>query len=355
MEEQKSLIAVLQGIANIIKDRPEVTKDKIAPNEFYEIVLSLAKHTFAESMVDTSGEGITKVKKLIVNDIITEVGEGAFSSSNITELTFKNGVTTISKEAFLNCRSLTTINWNKVNTLKLYSFQGCSSLKDINITEYITAIHGGAFYGATGVTTITVDNNNDYYKAEGNCIISKQEQDLGTQSRPNIVVANTLVQGCKSSEIPDDSEIVNIGNYAFAGNISPSSITIPNGVTSIGMYAFQNCSGLKTITMGDKVTTIGDAAFIGCGFSSIILPAAVSKIGTSALSTRYCSTFDFSKCNPNNPPELGGSAFGTQHPAGGWQIIIPYESFRIWSDATNWVNYKTYMRYPDGTNPNETN
>ena len=167
MEEPKSLIAVLQSIANSIKERPEITKDKVAPNEFYEIVLSIAAHTFAANMVDTSGEGVTKIKKLIINgQKVTEVGEEAFASSGITEVIFKDGVTTISKEAFLNCKSLTTIDWGKVHTLKGLSFQGCSALTSIDITESITTIYGGAFHSATGVTEITVSDNNTEYRAE---------------------------------------------------------------------------------------------------------------------------------------------------------------------------------------------
>jgi hypothetical protein len=134
-------------------------------------------------------------------------------------------------------------------------------------------------------------------------------------------------------------------------------------VTRIGSYAFQNCSSLTEIIIedddteiGDKTITIGDAAFISCGFSSITLPKNVESIGYAALSTRYCSVFDFSRCDANTPPTLGGEVFGTQHPAE-WKIIIPYGSFTTWSNPsnTNWVNYKTYMRYPDGSNPNETN
>ena len=67
---------------------------------------------------------------------------------------------------------------------------------------------------------ITVADGNTVYHSAGNCLIE-------TESK-------TLVLGCKNSVIPTDGSVTSIGEYAFYGCTSFTSVTIPSSVTSIG-------------------------------------------------------------------------------------------------------------------------
>lgn len=58
--------------------------------------------------------------------------------------------------------------------------------------------------------------------------------------------------------------VTTIGDWAFRGCSSPTSVTIPNSVTTIGGYAFSGCSSLTSITIPNSVTTIGIEAFSRC-------------------------------------------------------------------------------------------
>jgi hypothetical protein len=75
-----------------------------------------------------------------------------------------------------------------------------------------------------------------------------------------------------------------IGDEAFNGQMSITSITIPNSVTSIGKNAFANCTFLTSVTIPSSVNTITDRAFFGCSrLASVTIGNGVYRIGTNAF------------------------------------------------------------------------
>lgn len=77
--------------------------------------------------------------------------------------------------------------------------------------------------------------------------------------------------------------VTSIGDYAFYGGLSFTSIKIPNSVTSIGDYAFVNCLYITSIEIPDSVTSIGDYAFAGAGLRNIEISDSVTNIGDYAF------------------------------------------------------------------------
>ncbi|MBQ8271341.1 MAG: leucine-rich repeat protein [Bacteroidaceae bacterium] len=82
------------------------------------------------------------------------------------------------------------------------------------------------------------------------------EQKMDDVSQP----ANTLILGCKNSNIPES--VVAIGEGAFSGVQELQSITIPASVTAIGKEAFKACTGLETIySKGTTPATVYGSTF----------------------------------------------------------------------------------------------
>lgn len=74
--------------------------------------------------------------------------------------------------------------------------------------------------------------------------------------------------------------VTSIGERAFDGCRSLTSITLPDGVTSIGKSAFYFCRSLTSITLPNSLTSIGEFAFAYCdSLTSITIPCSVTQIG----------------------------------------------------------------------------
>ena len=112
---------------------------------------------------------------------------------------------------------------------------------------------------------------------------SYAEQYCKDNSIPYIIVGEsplrdfTIVNGVVTTyngaggaiEIPatdgDGNAVVAIGEAAFKGNTTITSVTFPASVTTVGISAFEDCSCLESVTIPNGVETIGKAAFKNCG------------------------------------------------------------------------------------------
>ena len=122
------------------------------------------------------------------------------------------------------------------------------------------------------------------------------------------VIGDYAFSGCSSlTSLTLPSSVTSIGGHAFSGCSSLTSLTLPSSVTSIGEFAFRYCSGLTSLTIPSGVTTIDYYAFADCrGLTSLTLPSSVTSIGGHAFA--WCSGLT-SLTLPSSVTSIGGHAF----------------------------------------------
>lgn len=181
-----------------------------------------------------------------------------------------NTVTIIGYDAFSGCGLTSVILPTSVTTIEDFAYGMCDNLTVVEIPNHVVSIGNGVFASCSGIEQITVEDGNPVYDSRGNCNAIIE------------TVSNTLIQGCKSTVIPNS--VVKIGDYSFRGYQSLTSIEMPDSVLEIGDWAFCGSGLSGKLTIGNFVTNIGDLSFSACnGLTSIEIGNSVTRIGKQAF------------------------------------------------------------------------
>ncbi len=221
------------------------------------------------------------------NVSVDKYGISVFSKSNIHEVIIADGITSIGKNAFIDCTGFTSITIpDSVTFIDKNAFSHCTGLISVTIPDNITSISNGTFQQCGNLKQITIP---DSVTSIGDYAFS------GCKSLTSVIIPDSVTSigknafascaGLTSLTIPDS--VTSIGDYTFFGCKDLTSVIIPNGVTSIGNYAFQDCRGLTSVTIPDSVTSIGSCAFFANpgyqSLTSVIIPDSVTTIGYNAF------------------------------------------------------------------------
>ena len=272
--------------------------------------------------------------ELSCDSVLTISGTGAMDVSTTSPWDYRNAiksviignsVTSIGSSAFSDCKVLTSVTIvNSVTSIGDDAFIGCTALTSVTIPSSVTSIGHWAFNSCRSLTSVTLNSN---------AIVSKNY---------NMTSSLFDIFGVQVIEYTIGNTVTSIGDWAFRGCSSLTSVMIPNSVTSIGNYAFYYCTGLTSVTIPNSVTNIRSTAFFGCSaLKSINVengnPNYISQDGvlfnkgnTELIkypAGKTTSAYDI----PNSVTSIGSSAFS--HCRSLTSVTIPNSVTSIGSDA----------------------
>ena len=243
---------------------------------FYDCnsLTSLTLPSSLQSIGDYAFYGCNSLISLALPSSLQSIGDSAFWGCNsLTSLTLPYSLQSIGDYAFYDCNSLTSLTLpSSLQLIGNSAFWGCNSLTSLTLPSSLQSIGGGAFTGCTSLRSVIC---NQFYKVIGQMLLSSD----GTQ---------VIAYWGENSEVTIPEGVQSIGDCAFWGCNSLTSLTLPSSLKLIGDSAFWGCSSLTSLTLPSSLQSIGYWAFEYCNsLTSLYIPAGTEAHFKSILDAEF--------------------------------------------------------------------
>lgn len=180
-------------------------------------------------------------------------GTWSVYANQIKKVVFAEGITSIGKSAFENCKNLKEIVLPKsLQIIESRAFAMCS-IRKLEIGIYLYSLAGDAFIGCE-LDNIRIASGNPYLSTDQYGVIFNKDKTL-------LVLYSS---GFRMNSYAVPSSVTAIGDSAFEGNLYIASLTLSEGLKEIGNSSFKGCENLRKVVLPKGFYRIGIRAFSGC-------------------------------------------------------------------------------------------
>ena len=179
-----------------------------------------------------------------------------------------------------------------LTTLGQDAFYGCTSLESVKLPESLTMIeHGyygaGAFMYCSGLESVDFSDCTDLEGIGDYAFYGCTSLTSITLPASVRFISDYAFYSCQSLTtftIPENSQLYAIYAHAFDYCLLLNSISLPSSLKTIGEDAFSDCRALTSISIPEGVEAISPRAFYQCeSLESVSIPSTITSIGENAF------------------------------------------------------------------------
>ncbi len=252
-----------------------------------------------ELIDDLAFSSCKSLTKIIIPKMVEEIGQSAYSwCENIEEIIFeKNSQLIIIEDlAFSSCKKIKEIKFpSNLEVIGGDIFDGCSQLTNIEIDSKVNKI--GNLGNFVNLKTMYYEGNLENWLYI--TIDTKYTSLFWSVEHFYLLNDNNEYQELTEVVIPE--KFREISKSAFAGMECITKVTIHSNITAIREAAFNGCTNLKEVIFEEnsQLTNIGSYAFAYCeSLPSIFIGKGVKKIEDNCFAecsnlTIYCEISEY--------------------------------------------------------------